>query len=118
MGISSILGAVLKNVSWSKIAHMAMEYAPELYRKAKERFQQDTELPAEITVETELQERITRLEKLLLEQESIIHDQAAKSLSLEEKCAALEGRLLTFKIISGALFLVALTALVLLLKQP
>ena len=116
MGISSILGAVLKNVSWEKIARMAMEYGPELYRQAKERFQNETEPAAETAVETELQERIVRLEKLLLEQETVIRDQAAKNIGLQEQCAALERRLFIFKISCGTLLSTALIMLVLLLK--
>lgn len=111
MGISSILGTLLKNVSWDRIASMAMEHAPEIYRKARERFQSEG-----APVETELHERIVRLEKLLLEQETVIRDQAAKNIGLQERCALLERRLFTFKIISAALFLAALTMIVLLLK--
>ena len=116
MGISLILGTVLKNVSWEKIARMAMEYGPELYRQAKERFQHEGENAAESPVETELQERIVRLEKLLLEQETVIREQAAKNISLDERCALLESRLLIFKVSSGILFLAVLIMLVPLLK--
>ena len=116
MGISSILGTVLKYVSLEKIVSLAMEHGPELYRKAKERFQNEAEPAAETPVETELQGRITRLEGLLLEQENVIRDQAAKNIGLQEQCALLESRLYIFKIISAALLLAALTMLVLLLK--
>lgn len=117
MGISSILRTVLKIVSVEQIASLIMAHGPELYRKAKERFQNEAETAAGTPVETELQARLTRLEALLLEQEHVIRDQAADNIGLQEQCAALESRLFTFKIISAALFLAALTMLVILLKQ-
>ena len=116
MGITSILETVLKNVSWGKIASVAMEYAPDLYRKARERFLNEDEPAAESPVETELQGRIARLDKLLLEQESVIREQAAKNALLTEKCASLAGRLLIFQVGSGILLLALLTLTVLLLK--
>ncbi len=118
MGISSILGAVLKNVPWHKIATAAMEYAPDLYAKAKERFQQQEERSSETVVEHELQERVSRLEKLLLEQDDLIRSLVAKNASLEETISALSGRLLLFKVGSGCLLFAAAVMLLLLLKQP
>jgi len=116
MGISSILAAVLKHVSWGKMASMAMEYAPGLYRKARERFQGDGGPAACSSVEAELQERIVRLEKLLLEQETVIREQAAKNIGLQGECAALESRLYIFQVSSAALFIAATIMLALLLK--
>ena len=116
MGISSIMGALLKNVSWGRIADMAMEYAPGLYRKAMERFQNEGEPAAAPTADKELLERVARLEKLLLEQEGVIRDQVTKNNLLTEKCTALEGRLLIFKVGSGLLLLALLATTVLLLK--
>lgn len=117
MGLSSILGTVLKIVSVEQIAGLLMAHGPELFRKAKERFQNEAEPAAGTPVETELQARLTRLEALLLEQEKVIRELAAKNIDLQEKSVALESRVLTFKIISAALFLAALTMLVILLKQ-
>jgi len=115
MGIGAVLGSILKGISWAKVASVAMEYAPDLYRQAKERFQQ-SEPAAESAVETELHDRISRLEKLLLEQEDVIREHTAKAARLEEICNSLESRLLTFKVISGTLLVASLTMLFLLLK--
>lgn len=117
MGIAAVIGAVLKNVSWGKVASLAMEYAPGLYQQAKERFKREEE-PAEASpVETELQERISRLEKLLLEQEAVIREQVAKNELLEESCRQLEGRVNLFRIIAVILAGIALVPTFLLLRS-
>jgi hypothetical protein len=117
MGITSILATTLKNLPWRTIAIAAMERAPELFQKARERVQKpgDQQI-SEAAVETELQERIIRLEALLLEQEDLTRKQAAHSTFLEGRCALLESRLHRFKIFSGVLFAAAMVLLFLLLK--
>lgn len=117
MGIGTILATTLKNMPWRTIATAAMERAPEFYKMARERFQKQGEQAGEAAVATELQARITRLEGLLLEQEGVIRQQSEKSSRLEERCAALQARLFSFKIISGLLFVAAMILLALLLKQ-
>jgi uncharacterized coiled-coil protein SlyX len=112
MGITSILGSALKDLPWRTIANAAMEHAPELYQKARERFQK----PGEKAGEVELQARIARLETLLLEQERVIRQQAEKNAKLEEKSAALEALLVRFKIVSGVLFVATMILLALLMK--
>ncbi len=63
MGITSILTTTLKNLPWRTIAIAAMERAPELFEKAWERFQKPVDRQtSEAVVESELQERIARLE--------------------------------------------------------
>lgn len=116
MGIGSILGSALKSLPWNRIAVAAMEQAPELFQKAKERFMKSGEPAVETAAETELQDRIAKLEALLLEREGLIREQSAKRVVLEERCAGLEARLLRFKIISGILFATALVLLALLMK--
>ena len=114
MGIGSIMGSLLKGLPWKRIAAAAMEQAPELYQKARERFMKGGEPERETAAG--LQARIARLEALLLEQEGLIRDQSAKNALLEERCASLEARLLRFKIVSGILFATALVMLALLMK--
>lgn len=117
MGITSILATTLKNLPWRTIAIAAMERAPELLQKARDRFQKPGDQQfSEAAIETELQERIARLEALLLEQEDLTRKQAAHSTFLEGRCAALESRLFSCKIVSGVLFAAAMILLVLLLK--
>jgi hypothetical protein len=101
MGIASVFSSLVKGVAWSKVASMAIEYAPELYRKALERFQSET--PPAAAAESELRERLARLEKLLLEQEDVIRTQAATNGALEKRCLAQEKSLLALKITSGIL---------------
>lgn len=117
MGITSILATTLKKLPWRTIAIVAMERAPELFQKARERFQKPIEQQvSEAPVDTELQERIARLEALLLQQDGLIREQAAQSTLLQDRCVLLESRLFRCKIVSGVLFVAAMTLLVLLLK--
>lgn len=116
MGITAVISAALKNVSWGKVASLAMEYAPELYQQAKDRFRREEEPVTASPVETELQERISRLEKLLVEQEDVIREQAAKNELLEENCRLLEGRVNLFKIIAVILAGAALVPTVMLIR--
>jgi hypothetical protein len=102
MGLSSLLSSLVKGLTWTQVAGLAMEYGPELCRKAMERFQPvGSEVAA--AEEHELKERLARLEKLLLEQEGIIRKETAKAELLEERCLALEGRLQRLKIVAGLL---------------
>jgi len=118
MGITSILAATLKNLPWRTIAFAALERAPEFFQKARERLQQPEEQHAtESAVEAELQARIARLDGLLLEQETLIREQAANRAHLEQRCALLESRLIRCKSFSGILGAAALILFVLLLKQ-
>lgn len=118
MGISAILAATVKNLPWRSIATAALERAPELYQKVRERLQKPAEQQAEeAAAEAELQARLTRLEGLLLEQEEVIRRQAAETARLEEACSDLESRLLRSRIISGVLGAAALITLALLLKR-
>jgi hypothetical protein len=115
MGIASVFSSLVKGITWAKVANLAMEYGPDFYRKATERFQ-----PAEPAVSeaeyTGLQERITRLEKLLLEQEAVIREQAAKNGLLEKRCAVQDSQLLLLKVTAGALTLGCVVLLAILFK--
>jgi len=102
MGILSIFSSLAKGITWAKVASVAMEYGPELYRRAMERFQPETPPAAEAEY-IELQDRVTRLEKLLLEQEEIIREQTTKNGLLEKRCHSQESRLLALKVAAGVL---------------
>lgn len=115
MGLVSILGSTLKNLPWRTIATTAMDHAPELYRKAREHFGKNNTSAVSAT-EIELNDRIARLEALLLEQDALIRQQQVKCDKLEKDCITLEGRLFSFKIVSGILFFAAMILLALLLK--
>jgi len=104
MGFSSIFASLVKGITWTQVASMAMEYGPELYRKAMERLQPET-APAVDAEFIELQDRTARLEKLLLEQEGLIREQVTKNGLLEKRCLAQESQLLALKITVGALTL-------------
>ena len=116
MGVTSILAATLKSLPWRTIAIAAMERAPELFQKARECFQKPGEPACATTVATELQERITRLEAQIIQQENFIREQAAQSTLLQERCALLESRLISFKIVSSVLFAADMILLFLLLR--
>jgi hypothetical protein len=115
MGISALFSSLVKGVPWTKVAGMAMEYGPELYRKALGRFQQEAP-PRDADTTVELQERLTRLEALLLEQEALLREQVAKNDQLEKRCISLESSLLQFQIIAGALALGCIVLLAVLFK--
>lgn len=116
MGITAILGTALKNLPWRTIATVALERAPELYQKAKERFQTNEIPPGESAFETELQERIAHLQSLLIEQRAINRELSEKCALLEKRTAKLETGLFSFKVVSGVLFISTMILLALLMK--
>lgn len=115
MGISSVFSSLVKGITWAKVANVAMEYGPEFYRKAIERFQPEAS-PAAGAEYAELQERVARLEKLLLEQEEVIRELAAKNGLLEKRCTAQESQLLILKVTAGALTLGCIVLLAILFR--
>ncbi|HZV80934.1 MAG TPA: hypothetical protein VFF53_02080 [Geobacteraceae bacterium] len=117
MGISTVIASALKGVSWQKIAGLAMEYGPEFYRQARGRFNKDDQQPEQHGLEVELQERVDRLEKLLVEQEEIISKQVAEGEQLKELCLKLEERLKVFKTIAAALAVTTLILAVMMLSR-
>lgn len=110
------IALILKSLPWKSIATTAMEHAPVLYEKAKKHFSKGGDPATPPPAEVELNDRIVRLETLLLEQETLIRQQNEKAALLEENCANLEARLFSFKIVSGLLFAVAMILLALVLK--
>jgi len=108
-----IFSSLVKVVSWGKVASLAMEYGPLLFKQVKLRMQQVEGLPQPVAAEIELNERLGRLEKLLLEQERVISGQAAKNSLLEEQCRKLEAQLGSLKIVTA--FSVGITLLLLVL---
>lgn len=116
MGIGTLLTGALKGVSWLKIAEVVMEYGPELYRQACERFQKSDQPPHPQQAEIELQERIDRLEKLVVEQDIVLRKHVARNEQLEEVCLQLEGRLKTWKLICVVLAGVCLMLAVMLFR--
>jgi len=117
MGIVTLFSTLVKGVGWTKLLEMAIEHGPGLYRKARERFQPEETQPAEAE-ESQLHERISGLEKRLIEQESLFRRQVAQNELLEQRCTLLEKRLRMFKIITALLTLASLTLLAFLLRQP
>jgi len=117
MGIAAVIGTVLKNVSWGTVASLAMEYAPRLYEQAKERFKREEDPAGASAIETELQERINRLEQLLREQEAEIREQVAKNELLEETCRLLKSRVNQYRVIAVILAGIALVPTIMLLRS-
>lgn len=116
MGIVALFTTLVKGVGWTKILEMAMEHGPGLYKKAKERFRPEETRTGEAE-ESQLHERISSLEKRLVEQEDLFRKQEALQELLEQRCTLLEKRLRMFRIISVLLTLAALTLLAVLLNK-
>ena len=117
MGLSTLITSALKGVSWQKIAGLALEYGPDFYRQARERFGKGDQETEGQEAEAELQARVDRLEKLLVEQEEIIRNQAAEGERLKEACLKLEERLKLFRFATVALAAVALLLIVMMLNR-
>ena len=116
MSMAAILVKVLKNLPWRTIATVAMERAPGLYQKAKERVPKTGAPSCESEAEVELQARLADLQRLLLEQKSLNREQEEKSVLLAKRCADLEARLFGCKVVAGALFISALILLAIALQ--
>jgi|SRR6185369_4791194 len=116
MGIVALFSTLVKGVGWTKLLEMAVEHGPGLYRKAKERFQHGETRAAE-TEESQLHERISHLEKRLMEQESLYQGQVAQNELLEQRCTRLEKHLRIFKIITGLLALASFILLAFYVRQ-
>jgi hypothetical protein len=110
MGILSIVASLVKGIAWTKIAGAVVEYAPGLYRLSQERCQPAVS-PLAAEADNELQERLVRLEKLLLEQEELIRARVATIEQLEKRCQELANGLFLLKVTAGVL---ALTCIILL----
>jgi hypothetical protein len=117
MGIPTFLAAVLKRVSWQKVAGLAMEYGPELYRKTRERLLKGDLPPEQLPAEVALRERIDQLERLLVEQEEVIRAQVARNEQLEDACLKLEGRMNRFRIVSAVLAGISILLAVMLFRN-
>lgn len=119
MGITAFIARALKGVAWGKVAGLAMEYGPALYKTARERLTRDEpRMETDRTAaETALHGRIERLEKLLVEQEGVIREQAARNGQLEETCLKLAGRIRGLRIVSAALAGVSIILALLLLGK-
>jgi hypothetical protein len=119
MGIASLLSTLVKGVGWTKVAELAAEYGPDIYRKARERFRQEPAPAPAVSEESELgelRERLERLEKLLLEQDEVIRQQTAKNESLETARLELEKELTVMRIVAGVLTLGCIILLSVLFK--
>lgn len=117
MGIATFIASALKGVAWGKVAGLALEYGPELYRRACERLNKEDLLPGQTEEEIELRQRIERLEKLLVEQEEVIRGQVARNEQLQDACLKIEERLNRFRIVCAVLAVIAITFAVLLLRH-
>jgi len=111
MSMAAILLKVLKNLPWRTIATVAMERGPGLYQKARERSPQTGVPCCESAAEIELQSRLVDLQRLLLEQKGLNRELEEKSALLAKRCASLETRLFSWKVVAGALLVAALTLL-------
>jgi uncharacterized coiled-coil protein SlyX len=103
MGLSALLSGALKGVSWQKIAGLAVTYGPEIYRQACERLGKSGQPAAPPQAEIDLQERIDRLEQLLVEQEEVIRELVARNERLEETCLQLAGQVKKFRVVCASL---------------
>lgn len=115
MWIKSLFSTVAKGGIWAKVAAMAIEHGPGLYRKAMEHYQRTTVSPSEIK-EEELQKRVARLEELLLEQEAVIRSEVAKKELAEQRCVVLENEVTWLRVIAGVLGLGCIILLAILFK--
>lgn len=113
MGMASLLSSLVKGVTWSKLAGLAAEYGPELYRQALERWPRQA-TPAAVAEVVDLQARVARLEELLLEQEGIIREQKRANELLAQQCQSLERSLFRSQVVA---VLLALGCIVLLAIQ-
>lgn len=116
MGFPAVITAALKGLTWQRVASLAMEYGPLFYHQARERLHKGDGPAAPSPAEVELEERIARLEKLLVEQDELIRGQAARNEQLEEACLRLESRLTTAKIVCALLACIAIVLTVMLLR--
>lgn len=104
MGMTAVIGKALKGVAWGKVAGLAMEYGPVLYRAVLERLGRDEQRrEQELAEESAQHERLERLERLLVEQEAVIREQKARNEQLEAACRKLEGRLNRCRIAAAVL---------------
>jgi len=117
MGIPAFIATALKGIAWGKVAGLAIEYGPALYRSALERLRRDETSPAEKEEEAALHERIARLEKLLVEQEAVIREQVTRNVQLEEACLKLEGRVNRLRVVSAVLAGISLMLAAMLLRN-
>lgn len=117
MGLAGIFKAALKDAPWQKIATMAMEYGPEICRRASEMLHRDVAGPQREQAEAELKARVESLEKLLLEQEEIIRGQKERCDQLSDACLQLENRLRNFRMICVLLAVSCAILLFLVLRQ-
>lgn len=115
MGIKSVFSTLAKGGIWAKLASMAIEHGPQLYRKAMEHYQRATVNPTDVK-EEELQKRVARLEELLLEQEGVIRGEVAKREAAEQKVAILENEVTWLRVIAGALGLGCIILLAIIFK--
>lgn len=116
MGIKSFFSTIAKGGIWAKVATMAIEHGPELYRKAMEHYQRATGVTPADVKEVELQQRVARLEELLLEQEAVIRGEVAKRELAEQKCLLLEREITWLRVIAGVLGLGCIILLAILFK--
>jgi len=119
MGKSSVFASLVKGLTWTKIASLAVEHGPDLYRRARERFQPAPEpapAPAVSAETDELKARLAKLESVLLEQEEIIRTQVTKNQNLEKNCRELETSLKLMQITAGALTLGCIVLLAIIFK--
>jgi hypothetical protein len=102
MGISAILTAAMKHISWEQAANIAMQYAPDLVRKLKERMRSGagTEEGTRVTAE-HLSERVRELEGVLMKQGEMIEQLTRGMETLEENGRTLQARLNVFMMIAA-----------------
>ncbi len=118
MGLTAFIAQALKGVAWGKVAGLAIEYGPALYKTARERLRRDEHgEPDEAAVETALRERVEQLERLLVEQEGVIREQAARNGRLEETCLKLEKMVTRMRIVGAVLAGVSILLAILLLRN-
>ena len=117
MGIPAFIATALKGIAWGKVAGLAMEYGPVLYRSVLERMRRDERAPEESEEEIALHERMARLEKLLVEQEAVIREQVTRNGQLEEARLKLEGQVNRLRIACAVLAGTSILLAIMLLRN-
>jgi hypothetical protein len=117
MGVKELVATALKGVTLEKLAGLAVEHGPGLYRRAMDGLQKKETSREPSAAEIELHERIARLEHLLVEQEGVIREQLTRLEEQEDACCRLAIQVRRFRAATGVLAVVVLVLGLLVIRQ-